>query len=759
MIHKTTALNWMSALLADGAPELFERLTFLKTQISEQVFPFTQLPNFTEHGVHHAQNVERNLCQLVPCEIPVSLSPFEVYLLLCSCWLHDSGMAISKSRNEKVTTTRKNHCSRSRKFVLENASKLNLTAHHSKIVAELCYAHGNSSLNELEGERFSVSPYGEVRAAFLAAALRLADALDITYGRAPELVAKNRALPVESRKHWNLHKWISDIKICALPSWDIEIMAMPGPGVGDLPFFNLRDSIQKELDTTSHIFRGQGIYFKKVELNISRAVSHRKVRKLKNPFRLLTSFTSRDSRMFAGRNRESQDVVERVIGGRLVMLIGESGVGKTSLVDAGVCPQLRGYRFDTARFSLQDKPSESLRRSLELPNESSQNERDILKLIEQRIKERKCRKLLIIGDHLEQLFTTNVDDPQDLEFLHMLGRVLNCDLPVVFLFCIREDYLPELYNLSADLPELYRRENTYRLHRLSPENAIEALDRAASHAKYGLSEGLIRTIASDLVEAGEGLVYPPYLQIAGNRLYASASPRHIVNGTIPSSLYHSLGHVDRMVNDYFEGLLDGYSARERTTVAKILSLMVTDYHTKKRTTQEEIYEEIPSSELTNKMLGRLINERVVKRSLGDYELIHDCLARKVIEFLDQKSYLTPPVRNAIHYMEQEFANQSLSVDSIANASGVSGNHLAYLFRNQLHTTVIRELLRVRVAKAKLELKESRRSMAEIAVDCGFSQASVFSRSFRALEGMSPLQYRKFAQSESGSKNGKRRNGG
>ena len=59
------------------------------------------------------------------------------------------------------------------------------------------------------------------------------------------------------------------------------------------------------------------------------------------PFRGLDAFSERHSRFFFGRTEEVESFVERVRTQPVLPVIGASGVGKSSFVQAGVIPRLR----------------------------------------------------------------------------------------------------------------------------------------------------------------------------------------------------------------------------------------------------------------------------------------------------------------------------------------------------------------------------------------------------------------------------------
>src|SRR5262245_61864455 len=62
-----------------------------------------------------------------------------------------------------------------------------------------------------------------------------------------------------------------------------------------------------------------------------------------NPYRGLLALEETDADFFFGRERESGEIIERITAapGRLIALVGNSGVGKSSLVQAGVIGSLK----------------------------------------------------------------------------------------------------------------------------------------------------------------------------------------------------------------------------------------------------------------------------------------------------------------------------------------------------------------------------------------------------------------------------------
>jgi hypothetical protein len=59
------------------------------------------------------------------------------------------------------------------------------------------------------------------------------------------------------------------------------------------------------------------------------------------PFRGLEAFEADEAHLFFGRDRETRELIERLQRNGLVVVVGDSGSGKSSLVKAGVVPSFR----------------------------------------------------------------------------------------------------------------------------------------------------------------------------------------------------------------------------------------------------------------------------------------------------------------------------------------------------------------------------------------------------------------------------------
>ena len=98
------------------------------------------------------------------------------------------------------------------------------------------------------------------------------------------------------------------------------------------------------------------------------------------------------------------------------------------------------------------------------------------------------------------------------------------------------------------------------------------------------------------------------------------------------------------------------------------------------------------------------------------------------------------VRKAMAYVQQNY-QEPLSRHDLALHVGLSDDYLTYCFRQEQGMTPIAYLNRYRVTQAKRMLKETGKTITEIALDVGFTDSGYFSRVFRKEVGLSPDAYR------------------
>lgn len=108
------------------------------------------------------------------------------------------------------------------------------------------------------------------------------------------------------------------------------------------------------------------------------------------------------------------------------------------------------------------------------------------------------------------------------------------------------------------------------------------------------------------------------------------------------------------------------------------------------------------------------------------------------------SNYSSPIRRAILYIDLNLGTP-ISTRDIARDQFLSPNYLSSRFKQELGVSISDYLLDRRIRMAKRFLKSSSLSIQEIAAQVGIEDASYFSRQFRRIVGVSPLQYKKQQQ--------------
>ena len=183
----------------------------------------------------------------------------------------------------------------------------------------------------------------------------------------------------------------------------------------------------------------------------------------RNPYKGLRAFGELDAADFHGREDEVDELISTLSAHPLVAVVGPSGIGKSSLVRAGVIPALRrsaitgsdawmitdmlpgGYPFEELASALI-KVSDELPRDLE--EELRKDERGLLRVAKRYLPEG-CELLLII-DQFEELFTLTAQDEERNAFLLMLAETASDPRSNVrVVLTTRADYFDRPLRFSA----------------------------------------------------------------------------------------------------------------------------------------------------------------------------------------------------------------------------------------------------------------------------------------------------------------------
>ena len=151
-------------------------------------------------------------------------------------------------------------------------------------------------------------------------------------------------------------------------------------------------------------------------------------------------------------------------------------------------------------------------------------------------------------------------------------------------------------------------------------------------------------------------------------------------------------------------------------------------------------------------LGRLLLAEAKREDVGT-ALAADLLVRSLaMQMLRRHSNLTPPTlrkpaglpaKRLQRVMEYVQANMSMSLTlgELASVCDLSSSHFARAFRQETGSTPHRYVTRVRMERARELLENTKLSVPDVGMACGYEQATHFATMFKKLVGATPREWR------------------
>ena len=342
---------------------------------------------------------------------------------------------------------------------------------------------------------------------------------------------------------------------------------------------------------------------------------------------------------------------------KLTLIHGESGVGKSSIVNAGLVPALQNRSigdqiavpvvlqvytdwvrelsksFGEAMFSDKSPTRYAYIKGLEdLP--SSAIPITITGILEQ-LRENANNHLItvLIFDQLEEFFFVNTDRKHKEEFDSFLCECLNIAF-VKIIFSLREDYLHHLLDLKRLAKQDFISDNIlakdirYQVNNLSSENATRVIQQLTERSEYNLEPALIDALVEDLSsELGE--VRPIELQVVGAQLQ---------DERITTLAKYEPYRPNKLIERYIKEIIKDCGAENEQAALFVLYLLTDENHKRPFKTKAELVTELSELDLVDKI--ELVLEILVRSGLvvlfadvtERYQLIHDYLVDLIRSF-------------------------------------------------------------------------------------------------------------------------------
>jgi len=370
------------------------------------------------------------------------------------------------------------------------------------------------------------------------------------------------------------------------------------------------------------------------------------------PFRGLAPFTERDAAVFYGRDAEIAGFLERLREEPVLPLVGASGAGKSSFVQAGIVPRLReqgGWLFiqvrpgprpfvalargfigssERAAAAVGDGQAGSAARSaadaVTLGSELDA-EPNRLSLWLRRLADAERARIFLYVDQLEELYTLVDDASVRARFMRAICAAADDrDDPIRVTFTLRDDFVARLADDRVARDVLGR----VALLRSPGHDALrEILTAPLEAVGYRYDDP---TLVDEMVAAVSGTPAGlPLLQFTARQLWHRRDRQHRL---LRRATYVELGGVVGALATHADAVLDGLARHQQRIARHLLLGLITPEGTRRVVPRRRLLEgfgDAGDSALRRLVEGRLVS--VGRARAGDddddaeVELVHESL--------------------------------------------------------------------------------------------------------------------------------------
>lgn len=313
-----------------------------------------------------------------------------------------------------------------------------------------------------------------------------------------------------------------------------------------------------------------------------------------SPYRALNAFTEHDYEMFFGRDRLVKKLHEKLIklhqgnhSGQLRILpvLAPSGMGKTSLIRAGLLPELAAHplpdcqRLNVLLFTPTPHPIRNLAKLLAQACRHSYKETDIYALqqalfadncalrntIEQSCLSSTPPPYLLVIDQLEELFSVcNSAEERHCFINNILWAATSVHIPISIILVLRSDFLHHIQQHHVLYQAISK--NAFIVPILNSQELRQTIVEPAKRMGYLYDDKVVDTLLTQTRQCQTAL---PLLQFTLSRLW-----RGMNQGIDPLSALQTLGGVNHALNTTAEQLYILLSQTKKEIARDIFLKMV-----------------------------------------------------------------------------------------------------------------------------------------------------------------------------------------
>jgi hypothetical protein len=391
-----------------------------------------------------------------------------------------------------------------------------------------------------------------------------------------------------------------------------------------------------------------------------------------SPYAGLSSFQESDAGRFFGRSREIAAMVARIRDRPLIGVLGPSGVGKSSLVRAGLVPALKrsGEAWETCVLRPGRQPLSALSNVLGplLSSVATEEEKDLaprlraepglLGRVIRRYARHNNKNVLLLVDQFEELYTLVSDAGERTAFTTALtGLADDPTSPTRVVISLRSDFLDRASEDPNFMTELSQ--GLFFLTQPGREGLKEALVHPAEMAGYSYeSPEIVDDMLNHLASTSGAL---PLLQFGASKLW-EARDRNAKQLTLAS--YRALGGIGGALASHADAVMGELPSAQRQVARAILLRLVTPERTRAIVTIDELTELSREKDEVRRLVDHLVSARLLVIQTGDggagatVEIVHESLIHswpalhRWLEETQEDSAFLEQLRNAAKQWSQ-----------------------------------------------------------------------------------------------------------
>jgi serine/threonine protein kinase len=363
-----------------------------------------------------------------------------------------------------------------------------------------------------------------------------------------------------------------------------------------------------------------------------------------NPFAGLAAFQEADADRFFGRTRDIDQVVAQLRSRPLVAVVGPSGVGKSSLIRAGVIPALKrsGEGWDACVVRPGRQPLAALAGALAqvstargtAPEDVSDGSLEVERLrtepgyLGAQLRARaasKLRRILVFVDQFEELYTLGTPASERAAFLACLaGMADDAASPLRVVLSMRSDFLDRLAEDRHFGAEVTR--GLVLLPPMGREGLREALTRPVEAAELRFESSALVDRMVDALDATVGAL--PLLQFTAARLWEL---RDVERRLLTEASYEQIAGIAGALASHADAVLAGMSSQQQALARAVFERLVTPERTRALVSVAELRALHRDPDAVDALIQHLAAMRLVVIESGaegadhTVELVHESL--------------------------------------------------------------------------------------------------------------------------------------